>query len=235
MGRKRKAGALPLPLLPSSVGVARSKIPVVRSTASAKTGTSTEGSSSNTTSAGNNKESTKAATPPAPTAPIWSRHATAISRPSSVPECIGRTDTVQANLCQSSAGAREPLAPFPRPQLSIEDDGSMNPSQVIAQLLPVGGWRLGACWGAGCNCAAFEAAEPRAATGTVCSCEHRAVAHELVDAKDKGPLSKVEEVAAVGLRALFTAIRNARAVGDCGLFEDSEGVRGWGAGWFLSR
>lgn len=106
----------------------------------------------------------------------------------------------------------------------------MKPSQVIAQLLPVGGWRLDACWGSGCNCAAFQAA-----AGTVCCCGHRAVAHELVDAKDGGPSSNAEEVAAVRLRALFAAIRNARAVGDCGLFEDSEGVGGWGAGWFLSR
>ncbi|CAB1101529.1 unnamed protein product [Ectocarpus sp. CCAP 1310/34] len=39
----------------------------------------------------------------------------------------------------------------------------------------------------------------------------------------------------VRLRRLFSAVRNARAVGDCGLFEDSEGLGGWGAGWFLSR
>lgn len=239
MGRKRKAGALPLPLLPSYVGVVRSKTPAVRSTAPAKTGTTTEGSSSHTKSAGNKKESTKAATPPVPVARVWSQHAKATPRPSSVPECVGHTYNVQANLCQSSAGACEPLASFPRPQVSslgtIDDDGNMNPSQVISQLLPVGGWRLGVCWGSGCNCAAFEAPERRAAAGAVCCCGHRAVAHELVDAKDRGLFSKVLDVAAVRLRALFAAIRNARAVGDCGLFEDSEGVRGWGAGWFLSR
>ena len=39
----------------------------------------------------------------------------------------------------------------------------------------------------------------------------------------------------VRLRRFFSAIRNARAVGHCDLFEDSEGVKGWGAGWFLSR
>lgn len=97
----------------------------------------------------------------------------------------------------------------------------------------------------------------------VCACGHGSCAHELIDANDDaeeaslppvrhqqrqqyryypgdGDSSSVGAVAAasetaVRLRRLFSAIRNARAVGDSGLFEDSEGVRGWGSGWFLSR
>lgn len=83
------------------------------------------------------------------------------------------------------------------------------------------------------------------------------MAHELVDAEDgqrlytmegglplrryewgnvdAGERSAEAMTVARGLRRLFSAIRNARALGDCGVFEDSDGVSGWGTGWFLSR
>lgn len=93
------------------------------------------------------------------------------------------------------------------------------------------------------------------------SCGHRSVAHELVDwgeaqhqhhhqQRQHQALSShyryssggshaaagaTAQATGVRLRRLFSAIRNARAVGHCDLFEDSEGVRSWGAGWFLSR
>ncbi|CAM9696471.1 unnamed protein product [Scytosiphon promiscuus] len=95
---------------------------------------------------------------------------------------------------------------------------------------------------------------------TVCACGHRSCAHELVDSdacsegmhdreqqrqpqqqyryylgEGAGAGAAAAAEVAVRLRRLFSAIRNARAVGDCGLFEDSQGVGGWGAGWFLSR
>eukprot|EP00752_Nemacystus_decipiens_P016486 g14737.t1 len=128
----------------------------------------------------------------------------------------------------------------------------LTPGNVVG-LLPACGWRLGSCWEPECDCLAFEAA---AGQTPGCTCGHRSGAHELVDANDvaeETPLrptryrhypggedsSSVDAAAAdetgARLRRLFSAIRNARAVGDCGLFEDSEGVGGWGSGWFLSR
>lgn len=133
-------------------------------------------------------------------------------------------------------------------------DGGMSASEVLAKILPLSGWRLGDCWGRDCPCAAFIPRPAIASKGAaVCSCGHRSVAHELVDAREEvvpGGRSRYRwyggnfgaekagasaEDLGAGMRRLFSAIRNARAVGDCGLFEDSEGLRGWGAGWFLSR
>lgn len=84
------------------------------------------------------------------------------------------------------------------------------------------------------------------------SCGHRSVAHELVDTEEEqqqalssryryssggshATAGATAKETGVRLRRFFSAIRNARAVGHCDLFEDSEGVRGWGADWFLSR
>lgn len=120
----------------------------------------------------------------------------------------------------------------------------MTQSEAVAQLLPAQGWRLGSCWGPGCHCTLFRSGN--GATTSTCLCGHHPEAHELVDADAEegksscGRGSRHSNAAgdtarlAVGLRRLFTAIRNARAIGDSGLFEDSEGVRGWGVGWFLS-
>lgn len=112
--------------------------------------------------------------------------------------------------------------------------------------------------------AAVAAAEKSTTAPLLCSsCGHRSVAHELVDSgedqhrhhhqqrQQQQALSShyryssggshaaaagaTAQETGVRLRRLFSAIRNARAVGHCDLYEDSEGVRGWGAGWFLSR
>ncbi|CAM9985385.1 unnamed protein product [Discosporangium mesarthrocarpum] len=104
--------------------------------------------------------------------------------------------------------------------------GEMTPGEVIASLLPRHHWELGRCWGSSCRCSYFSPSVE--GSGTICGCGHRSVAHEL---QDRGPARS--ELA--GLRRLFAAVRNMRAVGDCGLFEDSEGICTWGAGWFLSR
>lgn len=176
-----------------------------------------------------------------------------------------------ASLVPEYCSAAEKKTPPP-----FSASGGMTPSEVVAQLLDLGGWRLESCLGSDCSCTAFQSplthttralkpgtrAAAGASKGSVCLCGHRSVAHELVDARTKeasksnwissppyryyqsvrgervggggGGGATVEGVA-VTLRRLFAAIRNARAVGDCGLFEDSEGMRGWGVGWFLSR
>lgn len=102
----------------------------------------------------------------------------------------------------------------------------------------------------------LEVGEMRA----LCSCGHSRSAHELTDVQaqssgvsanpslrpmmgdapmsDRGNLTASTPAASTEarrLRRLFCSIRNARALGDCGLFEDSEGVSSWGAGWFLTR
>lgn len=131
----------------------------------------------------------------------------------------------------------------------------MTPSEVLRQLVPLGGWQLTSCWSATCNCTMFTTTggAPGAALTGICSCGHLSVAHELVDAQEedagKSPQfrrsidgrqkKRQAERAQVmsrggGLRRLFADIRNARAVGASSLFEDSEGVCGWGTGWFLS-
>lgn len=144
-------------------------------------------------------------------------------------------------------------------------DGSMSPSEVVEQLLegwragscwgldckcatftpPQSTAAAGAGGGKGCG------------GGMTCSCGHSYMAHELIDSNAEelrggrreslsqqyrfyrgagdAEAGATSAELGVSLRRLFTAIRNARAVGDCGLFEDSKGVGGWGAGWFLSR
>lgn len=138
----------------------------------------------------------------------------------------------------------------------------MTPSDVLDYFMPRSGWKLRSCWGPNCHCTVFDTSTTTAtatsmlensASAMLCSCGHRSVAHELVDESMKhssrpgspwvgdGFVLKSDgarisgSIEAARLRKLFSAIRNARAIGDCGLFEDSEGINSWGAGWFLSR
>lgn len=282
MGRKRKAGSIPSPLVPSLLAVARPE-----SSAERRTKKNARGGGQRYPRQHRVAAPPQSAERPTPTAPT-STSPPPLPQPG--PTCAsGPLDgAIQALLSPPTP----PKAPAPLQQPAeestsngapassmLEDEPGksrgrtaaasaelgLTPSDVIG-LLPASGWRLGSCWGPECGCLAFKPAAPPplsdAGLATVCACGHRSGAHELVDANDDaeeapvppnrhqerqqyryypgdGDSSAGTAAAAneteVRLRRLFSAIRNARAVGDCGLFEDSEGVRGWGSGWFLSR
>lgn len=157
------------------------------------------------------------------------------------------------NRRRNSAG--DVASVLPKSPEEKREEGMMTPSEVLAELVPLAGWRLASCWSTACNCNRFMTNCGDPAAGGLCACGHSSSAHELVDAYEDGggdsPTihqyvgggqngakvngGRLLGGGAGGLRRLFAAIRNARAVGACGLFEDSEGICGWGTGWFLSR
>lgn len=194
-----------------------------------------------------------------------------------VDHVAGRTSTtLKPTTLAPTPPAASPYSPSvsSRPKTGLrssrpspERTGMMTPAGVLRNALPLGGWRLGSCWGPNCSCEEFDATPTAQSAGsehtvsmTSCSCGHHAVAHELVDSGEEdsgggpprvryswvasdrpGPGGRGTGAPAAGrseariLRRLFVAIRNARAIGDSGVFEDSEGICGWGAGWFLTR
>lgn len=302
MGRKRKAGAVPRPLLPSFSGHARPITPSARSTAPAKMAAQHTDPTAST-----NKKTRKRAIPEKAAPPLATRAPTSPSLPPGItpldsstplpfycavqpllsppllpksPEsdhdaAEHRTSQIQKTTAEAVQHAIPRATPQATPQTTQRATPQakskstpqpavpgLTPSDVLAQVLPATGWRLGSCWGSDCHCAAFRPPTDTAAAATapetdplLCSsCEHRSVAHEVVDAEEKeaqqqalssryrysnggghAAAGATAKETALRLRRFFSAIRNARAVGHCDLFEDSEGVRGWGAGWFLSR
>lgn len=281
MGRKRKAGSIPSPLVASLPAVARPESSAGRrKKKSSRAGGRRCARREHGPTAP--PQTAQRTTPTAPTGsslpPVAQPGLTSASSPlddaiqallSPPPPLQAPASTGQAGEDSTSNGARASSMYEDEPGKSHGDAAELGltPSNVIG-LLPASGWRLGSCWGAECGCVAFKPlarpSPPPAAAGLTpgCACGHRSGAHELVDANDDAEDaslppnrrrqrpqyryypgdgdSSVGAVAAahdtgVRLRRLFAAVRNARAVGDCGLFEDSEGVRGWGSGWFLSR
>ena len=264
MGRKRKAGSIPSPLVPSLPAVARPESSAGRKK---KKNSRLPQTAQRTTPTAPARSSLPPVAQPGPTSaggPLDDAIQALLSPPSPP-----KAPAQQADEDNSSNGPKASIMFKDDPGKAHGDAAELGltPSDVIG-LLPASGWRLGSCWGAECGCVAFKplsSSSPLPAAGLTpgCSCGHRSGAHELVDANDDaedastpprrhrerqqyryypgdGDRSVGEAVAAahetgVRLRRLFSAIRNARAVGDCGLFEDSEGVRGWGSGWFLSR
>lgn len=291
MGRKRKAGSIPSPLVPSLPTVARPESSAGRRKTKKARGGGGGGGGCPKEHRHPGGETAERTTPTAPTGssrpPIPRSGPAGISSPPddairallsppTSPEAPASSAQHEGDR-SASASSRSNNAAQP-PASSVfegkpgeshdgnptDDEPGLTPSGAIG-LLRASGWRLGSCWGAECGCSEFKPTV--SAIGTTltlaCACGHRSCAHELVDANDDagevplplqpnrhqqrwqyryypgdGDTSSAAAAAletGVRLRRLFSAIRNARAVGDCGLFEDSEGVRGWGSGWFLSR
>lgn len=276
MGRKRKAGSVPSPLVPSLPAVARPESSAGRREKKKKKrggGRRCQGEHKHRVTG---PATAERATPTAPTRTSPS--------PSTKPCPTSAPSPLDGAIRALLSPPTPPEAPAPAyqdgttpAQGRFEDEpgkspgGTVNgaelgltPSDVIG-LLPASGWRLGSCWGSECGCSAFRPASslsplPAAGVTPGCACGHRSCAHELVDANDDAeevalppnrqyryypgdgdssragaPAAPAANETAARLRRLFSSIRNARAVGECALFEDSEGVRGWGSGWFLSR
>ena len=188
MGRKRKAGSIPSPLVASLPAVARPESSAGRrKKKSSRAGgrrcarrehgpTAPPQTAQRTTPTAPTGSSLPPVAQPGPTSascPLDGAIQALLSPP---PPLQAPASTGQAGEDSTSNGARASSMYEDEPGKSHGDAAELGltPSNVIG-LLPASGWRLGSCWGAECGCVAFKPLHSTAVTPPGCCRPHAGV------------------------------------------------------------